>query len=89
MVADDLGASAFALERLDVIDGRGFQIENDRMGMVFRDGATKLIDGSGYVNPMKRVAQRRGKHLGDLGVALEQDYVDWLHMLLLAADHGS
>jgi len=89
MVADDFGAGEFALERLDVIDGRGFQVENDRMRMVFRDGATKLIDGSGDMNPMKRVAQRRGKHLGDLGIALEQNYVDWLHMLLLAADHGS
>jgi hypothetical protein len=56
---------------------------------MLRAGITKFVNGSGHVNSMKGVAQRGGKHLGDFGIALEQDYVSWLHMLLLAADNGS
>lgn len=71
MIADDADALELVLERFDVVEGGGFEIENDSIGTMLGDRIVQFRDRAGDVHPVKRIAQRRREHLCNGRIALQ------------------
>src|SRR5258708_5997533 len=82
MVADNTGLTKFPFERLNVPESCSLQVNDNGKGTMLCSGVAQIVQGMGDMHAMKRIGQRGSKPLGDVGIALEQDYVGGLHELL-------
>jgi len=81
MVADDPDIPKIVLQGFNVLDRRGFQVNDDGKRAMFSGGVAQIAERLDDIYRMERIRERGGERMGYVGIALEQDYVCGLHWL--------
>jgi|SRR6266849_832156 len=82
MVADDSDVRKVPFQGFNVLERRGFQVNDDSKRSMLSGGVAQIVERLDHLYGMKRVGERVGEHLGYFGIALEQNYIGGLHWLL-------
>src|SRR6266852_878822 len=82
MVADDTRFFKIPLKGFNVPESCSLQVNDDRGRVMLGGGVAQVVQRLGDMYATGRIRQRGGKRVGDVGIALEQDYVGGLHQLL-------